>query len=247
MDKNRLVDEILERVSVKLADLESRNSITNKKRILILAEQHGTKCHELLDNSNLQTCLHTECALLKEYNCDIMDYDAVVIYHLSINALSKLASGVCDTPFISLASKAILMGKKVVIPNEEIELNQYEQTAPSAYYAMMNEKLRLLKDSGVIFCSYSDVESILMGDCQKPACCVKETNSINETNPMKERKTVKVDKKIITERDLKKFELESLDSICINSNSILTDLAKDYLNYKKIEIVRELTTGRKQR
>lgn len=132
------------------------------------------------------------------------------------------------------------MGKKVLIPTEEIELYQYEQTAPGAYYAMMGEKLKLLKDSGVTFCGHNDLEHIFKGSCPNPVCPKEEPNIT------KERKKVKIDKRIITESDLKKLTGDGINCICINCNTILTDLAKDYLKNRKIEIEREPSTGRKQ-
>jgi hypothetical protein len=68
-----------------------------------------------------------------------------------------------------------------------------------------------------------------------------------ELSAAKERIGIRIDKKVITERDLKKLAGDGVNCICINSNAILTDLAKEYLNYKKIMMEREPSTGRKQR
>lgn len=244
MDYKQLVDEILKRVAAKMVDLESDNQSANKmnkRRILILTEQHGTICHELLENSKLQTSCRLECALQNEYNCDLKDYEAVVIYNLSNSALSKLAGGIMDTPFINLASKAILLGMKVLVPTEEIELYQYEKTAPDAYYAMMCDKLKLLQNSGVTVCKHCELENILAGCSQSPEC-LKKNLSLAE-----ERKYAKIDKKVITEKDIKSVTADGATFISINRNAILTDLAKEYLNTRKVVIERENSSGREQR
>lgn len=240
MDYKQLVDEILIRVAAKMADLEGDSSAANKRRILILTEHHGIICHELLENTKLQTCCQMDCALQKEYNCDLEDYDAIVIYNLTNHALSKLAGGIIDTPFTSLASKAILMGKRVLVPTEEIELYLYEKTAPDAYYAMMCDKLKLLQDSGVTICRNCELENILAGSCQSSECLKKEKSKTSE------RKYTKIEKKVITERDLKILTANGATCISINSNAILTDLAKEYLNTRKIAIEREISSGRRQ-
>ena len=216
MDYRQLVDEILKRVALKMTDLKEDTSPINKRRILLLTEQHGTLCHQLLENTKLQDCCHMDCALLSEYACDLEEYEAVVIYQLSNSALSKLAGGILVSAFLSLASSAILMGKKVFIPKEEIELYRYEKTAPDAYYAMMCEKLKLLQDSGVI---------------QSTECSEKKHNTID--------KYVKIDKKVITEKDLRLITADGANRIRINCNAILTDLAKEYLNTRKMVVDRE--------
>lgn len=231
MDYKQLVDEILKRVAVKMDNLEGEPSTTNKRRILILTQHHGTLCHEMLESTKLQDCCHMDCALQKEYNCDIEEYEAVVIYNLSNSTLSKLAGGILDTAYLSLASSAILMGKKVLIPQEEIELYRYEKTAPDAYYAMMCEKLKLLQASGVILCNHCELENILTGSCRCSEGSEKKQSATGEP--------FKIDKKVITERDLRQLTAEGATCIHINCNAILTDLAKEYLNTRKIVVDRE--------
>lgn len=239
MDHKQLVDEILTRVTAKMADLEKDKQAAGKRQILILAEQHGTICHELLENTKLKNCCYLDCALLNEYDCDLTDYEAVVIYNLSISALGKLAVGITDTPFTSLAAKAILMGKKVFVPTEEIELYRYEKTAPNAYYTMLCDKLRLLQASGVTVCPGCELERIL-ADCSRLPECLKKNPGIAE-----ERKHAKIDKKVITEKDIKAVTADGTACISINSNAILTDLAKEYSNNRRIVIERENSSVRK--
>lgn len=240
MDYKQLVDEILTRVAAKMAALENDLQAANKRKILILTQQHGTICHELLENTGLLSGCQIDCALQMEHQCNVEEYDAIVVYNLTNQALCKLADASADTPFSSLASQAILLGKRVYIPMEEIELYRYENTAPTAYYAMMKQKLKLLQDSGVILCSNKDLENLLTSSCPGFECLRKE--------PSKEAERVytKIDKKIITEKDLKLITENGTTCIGIKSNAILTDLAKEYLNTRKIAVERENGSGRKQ-
>lgn len=86
-------------------------------------------------------------------NCEV-----VILYCLSNEVLGKLASGIYDTPYTQLASQAILSGKKVYVPMERIELYRYATTAPAPYYAMLQEKLALLEESGVVICPQEELE-----------------------------------------------------------------------------------------
>ena len=240
MDYNQLVDEILTRVALKIASLDEEKSTTNQKRALILTEEHGIICHELLEHKRLQSYCHVDCALYLDYQCDLVNYDTVIIYNFTNQVLSKLAGGILDTPLLSLASKAILMGKRILIPTEEIELYRYEKTAPKAYYVMMSDKLKLLQESGVMFCPAVDLEKILTGNYQRPEAQKVEVSKGCET------RYAKIEKKIVTEKDIKTFTANGINSIGINSNAILTDLAKEYLNTRGIRVERENSSGRKQ-
>jgi ethanolamine utilization protein len=256
MDFNLLVEEILARVSEHLAGVNTeQNTVTKKDKILIIAENHGTVCHGLLDNSNLQKYYHIECAMQRGYNCDLNDYEVIVMYNISIDALSKLASGICDTPFISLALKTILMGKKIFVPLEEVELYTYKNSAPCAYYSMMNEKLNLLSNSGVIFCKNNELEKLILEKYNLAECNIdgsKQDDISHDGTKYDEIKRddikpQKLSKKIITEGDIRKLFVEGTKSISINSNAILTDLAKDFIHNKQIEIERESPVDGKPR
>ncbi len=255
MDKNQLVDEILARVAAKLAGLESRESSANQRKVLILTEHHDTMCHELLENKGLQDCCRLDCAFLKEYNVKVEDYDTVVIYQLSVDALGKLAGGICDSPFLHLASRAILLGKRVLIAEDEVELYRYKQTAPEAYYSMLEEKLNQLRSYGVLFSRYADLEPVLSDPSQCSGCGRNESEGVRKESEYLSKQSeqsggkqkLRIDKKVITESDIRKLTGENISSICINKNAILTDLAKEYLHNRKIDIEREASAERKQR
>lgn len=241
MDYDRLLNEILNRVSDKLASLENVNHKIQCPKLLILTENHGTTCHDFLENAQLLNQYHIDCGQLMEYNCNVNEYEAVVIFHLSNNGLSKLAAGISDTPFTSLASQAILLGKKIFILEDEIELYQYKQTAPIAYYSMFYEKIKLLIASGITFCKKEElIKNIAMH---------QQSTETSTEQPIfyDNMKSSEITKKIITERDIKKLFEDGVTKIRINRDAILTDLAKEFIHNKKIEIEKEFPANRKQR
>lgn len=54
---------------------------------------------------------------MHHYEVDLNNFEAVILFNLTCDALCKLASGTCDSAYTRLASQAILSGK-VYIPTE---------------------------------------------------------------------------------------------------------------------------------
>lgn len=120
----------------------------HKPGLLILTQEHGVDCHAKLEDPRLQERYGTQCALMADYAVDIADVEVVILYQLSIEALCKLSSGLCDTPYTRLAQRAILSGKRIYVPTQEVELLQ-NNTMPAAYRAMLQKKLELLEACGL--------------------------------------------------------------------------------------------------
>lgn len=173
--------------------------------------------------------------MLSEGNIDIADYEVVVLYQLTNEALGKLACGVCDTPYTKLASQAVLMGKRVYVPTEEVELYRYASTAPAAYYAMMREKLDLLANSGVVICAQSSLErAIVSGSAgSAPACPVLEART---ERPDKE---LRLTKRLLSERDVASASAEHFTCIRLPAKCIITALAQECARERGICLVRD--------
>ena len=241
MDHNAIVDEILRRVAEKISEAEG--CCAGKPGLLILTQDHGTDCHATLESEALKASYRTDCALMHHYEVDLDDYAAVVLFNLSCDAMAALVSGACDTAYTRLASKAILSGKKVYVPTEEVELYQYRETAPAAYYNMMQQKLDLLVASGVVICARASLEQVILGSetpapvpaaapvsaapaCAAPAACC-------------EAKEVRIDKRVLTEKDLIEANMDGVTKVYIGEKTIITALAKDAAKDRGMTIVRE--------
>ena len=241
MDHNAIVDEILRRVAEKISEAEG--CCAGKPGLLILTQDHGTDCHATLESEALKASYRTDCALMHHYEVDLDDYAAVVLFNLSCDAMAALASGACDTAYTRLASKAILSGKKVYVPTEEVELYQYKETAPAAYYNMMQQKLDLLVASGVVICARASLEQVILGSetpapvpaaapvSAAPACAAPAACS--------EVKEVRIDKRVLTEKDLIEANMDGVTKVYIGEKTIITALAKDAAKDRGMTIVRE--------
>lgn len=239
MNFDALVDEIVARVSAKIAQQESCGSDVGKPKLLILTEEHGSICHDMLESERLLSYYQTECALLKDYDCDMASYEAVILFGLTNEALARLAGGVCDTPFTRLAQKAILTSKKIFVLKEMVELYRYAETAPPAYYAVLEKQLALLQQAGVAICPLAELEdAILCGEAAacEPASSPAPCAAAPCATPGRE---VTIEKRVITERDLSAVYDKDVSVIHIGKRAILTDLAKEYAQARKVSLVRD--------
>lgn len=252
MDFDALVDEIVARVAAKMEAAEDASgscaeAADGKPGLLILTQEHGNVCHSMLDSKRLQEYYRTDCALVKEYQCEITDYEAVILFDLTVDALTRLAGGVCDTPFTALAQKAILHGKKIFVPQEAVELFQYAETVPSAYYQMLLDKLTLLKESGVVICPAAGLEDAILSGEVKAACVPAAAELPKQAAPApalvpevkKAGREETISKRIITERDIAAVYDRDLMAVHVGERSILTDLAREYAAARGVTIVKE--------
>lgn len=240
MDFDKLVEEIVKRVTEKITQAEeiskpqSAVSDVIKPKLLILTEEHGDICHQTLENEKLLEYYQTECAMLKNYECDIDDYEAIIIFGLCNNSLSKVASGNSDTLFTELIQKAILCGKRLFLVKDTVELYKYEHTAPKMYYNMMLDKLEFLKSCGVVVCQYANLsEIILSGEAEQPS-------QIIENQPKTDMgKQVFIQKRVVTERDISEAVTRDVSCVRVGKRAIITELAKEYLQTRHITLLRE--------
>ena len=244
MDHNAIVDEILRRVAEKISEAEG--CCAGKPGLLILTQDHGTDCHATLESEALKASYRTDCALMHHYEVDLDDYAAVVLFNLSCDAMAALASGACDTAYTRLASKAILSGKKVYVPTEEVELYQYKETAPAAYYNMMQQKLDLLVASGVVICAQASLEQVILGSASPVPAAAAPVRAAAPAEPAPapaaaccEERAVRVNKRVLTEKDLIEANMSGVTEVHIGGKTIVTALAKDAAKDRGMTIVRD--------
>ncbi|WP_324822194.1 hypothetical protein [Sinanaerobacter sp. ZZT-01] len=243
MEWNELVEEITARVKKILQEQESLNceapvtECGTKKKLLILSPQGSEQCHEVWDSIKNQKEWNITYAAEENYDCDIAAVDTVVLCNVSNERLVKIANGIGDTPLTALATRAILMGKKVIIPTEELELLCYSKSAPAAYYDHMLQYVALLKRSDVVLCDLKQLYSVI---CEKETC--EEESGIKSQQPyVQEKKEIlHLGKKVVTERDIHEACTNQITEIRIGKKTIVTDLAKDYARERGIKVIAEM-------
>ena len=241
MNRSELVEEIVARVAAKLAACEEGETVEEiccdgRPGLLVLTQDHGENCHAKLDSKRLGEHYQTVCALQQDYQVDLDSCEVVILYCLTNEVLGKLASGIYDSPYTRLAAQAILSGKRIYVPMEQVELYRYAATAPAPYYAMLQEKLALLEASGVVICPQDELEDYVLNE--KAAAPCKAASAAPAPAPAEE-KEFRLTKRVITERDVSEACAAKATSIRIPAKSIVTDLAKDYARTRDISLIRE--------
>lgn len=255
MDHNAMVEEILRRVAAKLSAAEGCPPVDGaapgageKPGLLLLTQDHGTDCHATLESEALKTRYATDCALMHHYEVDLDAYEVIVLFDLSCDAMAALASGACDTAYTRLASKAILSGKKVFVPTEAVELYRYKETAPAAYYGMMQQKLDLLVASGVVICAQAGLEQAILGGAGSaalqpaaaPATLPLEVGGPQAASELRVgQKEVRIDKRVLTEKDLIEANMDGVSCVHIGEKTIVTALARDAAKDRGMALIRD--------
>lgn len=240
MDLDALISEICRRVQERVAACEAEPEVegncigiagAEEKPVLgIISENHGDICHPIYESKNLAEYYQMKCALL-DNAWDVENWEGVIAYTLTNEALGKIVNGIFDTPYVKAFGKALLCGKKIYVPAEEVELYKYKETAPKGYYHKLEENLKFLTENGVeILPNDQIVPSILGNECcqskaetEKPAAAVE--------------KDLTFTRKVLSERDMIMANEGKVTRILVTRKTIITDLAKDYA--KKYHIVIE--------
>lgn len=235
MDFSVLVDEIARRVGEKMAAAEMasadvlRSNAAEKPGILVLSQAREPSCAALMLDTRLTACYRLDCAgAVGNAPFAVEDYEAVILLDLSVEAMARLAGGVCDTLHTNLAQRAILLGKRIYVAAQDVELLTFGQTIPNAYDEMLHKQLDLLQRAGVRICPTTQAlaDEVLLGEkqavCSPAAAC-----------------PVTITKRVITERDLAGVCDRSVTAVRVAKKSIITDLAREYAAARNVSIVRE--------
>jgi len=204
----------------RLASVNEAERAEGKPRLLILNAGHCDGCHLGDDFAGFET----QCALADDVaSAPVGDYDVIVVYALSIPDLCKWSLGVPDDRFTSLACEALLLGKKIIVDKNGVDL--LRRPAAGAYYDALCLHIKRLQDFGVIFA----------GDV---APALREPNATDDGT----RRDVAIvfDKRLITEKDVRLAVKEGFAEIEIPAEAIVTMLAKDYARERgvKLKIIR---------
>lgn len=243
MDRNDLVELVLARVAAKLAEAENSTPVCpapapddGRPGLLVLTQEHGDTCHPVLEDARLGEKFRQECALLHAYQVEPDRFDVVVLFGLDNDALCQLACGVCLTPYARLAQTALLTGKRVFVPAEQVEALHPDSRMPAPYAAMLREKLDFLVACGLKICPY---EGLIPAILEEGAPCPMPEAPKSAPAPAEE-KELRLEKRVITERDVSAAAADKVTLIHIGERCILTALATEYARSRGIRLVRDL-------
>lgn len=223
MDIDVLVKEVYKRVQEKLAGLQPK--------LLLLTGENScppiASCQELADSYQLVSIPAAESA------CDLDGYEAVVACGLSNDFLGRIANGILSDGYTKSFGEALLSGKPIYLPEEEIELFKYKGVH-TPYYNRLLANLRILEESGVKIIPAKKLAAVLCkGNETQPECAGKEVSEAD--SPGRE---IQICKRVITEKDIMAAHNEKANIIIVGERAIFTDLAKEYAGKQKISVIR---------
>lgn len=230
MDPDSLVDEIARRVIERIGGREiaagsntGNIGLTGQKAAaLVLSCRNAGRYRAQLGSLAVSHRYEIDYLCANERQVDISRYEAVVLLDLSLDALAEMACGTADRGYSLLAEKALLLGKRIIVPRQEVELFRFKDTAPERYYKMMLEKLNFLTDSGVVFCEADELEAQLLSQNAPKAACELELN-----------------RSLITEADVKSAATDGTVCLLVHKNALITALAADCAKQHAITIKRK--------
>ena len=256
MDLDQLVSEIASRVVKRVKAMEtppqqdepagvsenreaSAEQVVNKKNWLCI----GSK--KIQESDLLCLCE----PVVQNIQPDVEDHEGILITSLSVKDMCCVVEGIGGTPISDLLIEALLAGKRTVVLKEGVALYRYQGSTPVAYYRILEGTLNHLMRCGVISCPEKEAVSKLskseesFDGCEINQKRYQEAEEPDEVpkEPSEEVPGVaRIDKRVITDNDLIKTLVDAPHTILIPKRAILTDIVKETLEEKHIQIRREL-------
>lgn len=227
MDIEKLINEISKEVIKRLKEL----NIEKKEKFLVLANGFDelNKLNELL-GYKYDLILYDEKITYTE------EFKGVILNELSNSMLSFLALGLCIGPKEKLVVDFLLNGKNVYVLQEGIEYRKYQNEPQSQLIERYKSYENMLISYGVTILNINELlKSLSLGEKLSilDNCSDNVPKDINQK--LREKKIV-INKKLITESDLKKVFMYGVKEISISRKAILTPLANDFIKIHRLKV-----------
>lgn len=226
MDYDKLIEFIVDEIYKKLEnqDVKENNDLPE----CVLMWERDEEKYKFLDDK----------FKVLNYNKDIKDCDILVISRLCLRGLCNLAMGNSVSDEERFILKMIMSGKKVYLMEDGLEYKRYKHTAPKTLY---NKYLNFEKE----------IKSYGVEIINNPKSILNETKVIYKEEYTKDNKEIKVNvnltentldlrsKKLISESDLRKPQINGIDRILLGKKSIITPLANDFIRIHNLKLDKE--------
>ncbi|WGX77131.1 TIGR02536 family ethanolamine utilization protein [Paraclostridium bifermentans] len=223
MDYDKLIEFIVDEIYKKL---ENQNIKENNDlpKCVLMWERDEEKYKFLNDKFKVLN-----------YNKDIKDCDVLVISRLCLRGLCNLAMGNSVSDEERFILKMIMSGKKVYVMEDGLEYKMYKQTAPKTLYNKYLNFEKEIKSYGVEI--INNPKSILNeAKVIYKEEYTKENKEINRAENLNENTLDLRSKKLISESDLRKPQINGIDKILLGKKSIVTPLANDFIRIHNLKV-----------
>jgi ethanolamine utilization protein len=220
---DNIVNLIVEEIYKKL----NNNEVANKPKAVLLWE----------DNKAKFNILNNEFDILN-FDKNIKSCEILIVSKLCMRGLCNLALGNSTSDEERFILKMLMKGKKVYILDEGIEYKRYKETAPKALYnkylsyedELKTFGIEVIKDLNCITTkknSFIQHEEVKKDDCKTEIFKIDDEFSLDLRN-----------KKLISESDLRKPQMNGVKSIIVSKRSIITPLATDFIRIHHLKLKR---------
>lgn len=218
MDYNELVKDIVRQVMAQMMNNTPSVVSSGKKSFLAVTPSHGERCHAFLESAAMKARFDMVCAMSEGYKCELSNCAGLAVFGLANSDIARLESGICDTPYTELISKALVMGLPVFAVREETEILTCGCSSP--YARMFRTKLKTLEGYGLSICGYEELEGLALG---KAGAVLQGGAKYSCRN------------RVVTERDVINARDAGARIIETVSKPIITDLARERAKKHGIE------------
>ncbi|SCI25179.1 MULTISPECIES: flavoprotein [unclassified Romboutsia] len=214
---------------------------------------------EVLSEEDIKKSIDVE-KIINDNKYDIKELlqrnSIVIVPTLTINSAAKIANCISDTLVTNIISKALMLGKPVVAsingccPENEERKIIYGDNLSDLYKKKLSENLEALRNYNIRLSSsenlYNNVNKMLLKSFNLYK--TNKNNALNKTNisnatskyiPKSKEKLcfAKLDKKVLSRKDI--WDNKKFNTIFINQNTLITDLARDEAEKLNIKLLRE--------
>lgn len=226
MDYDKLIEFIVDEIYKKLENQVVKEN-NDLPKCVLMWERDEEKYKFLNDKFKVLN-----------YNKDIKDCDVLVISRLCLRGLCNLAMGNSVSDEERFILKMIMSGKKVYVMEDGLEYKRYKQTAPKTLYNKYLNFEKEIKSYGVEI--INNPKSILNeAKVLYKEEYVKENKEINVAVNLTENTLDLRSKKLISESDLRKPQINGIDKILLGKKSIITPLANDFIRIHNLKLDKE--------
>lgn len=226
MDYDKLIKFIVDEIYIKLSNQDIKEN--NDLPICVLMWEKDEQKYEFLNDK----------FKVLNYHKDIKDCDVLIVSRLCLRGLCNLAMGNSVSDEERFILKMLMSGKKVYIMEDGLEHKRYKQTAPKALYNKYLNFEKEIKSYGVEI--IKDPKSILnetrINYKEEYIDKSKEAKlQVNLTEDILDLRS----KKLISESDLRKPQMNGIDKILLGKKSIITPLANDFIRIHNLKVDKE--------
>ncbi|GAA0721176.1 hypothetical protein GCM10008905_11310 [Clostridium malenominatum] len=193
-------------------------------KILLPKNDGGVWSNKLLKAGFKEEEIYTENEVVDE-DVLLRNVEMVLIPVFTMNTLAKVALGISDSVLTLTISKAIMTGIPMVAARDSCDIEMLKSinisyaNIPSAYEKKIKDYFTQVREYGIKFVNLNFLHKTI---------CNKSDHEIEPDQV--------IDKKLITEEDIRLADKRSSKKVRINSSSIVTALARDTARELGVEI-----------